>query len=133
MVCSDCHDPHGQYLNNLKDETVNFVCYHCHAEKQGPFTFEHPPVSERCTICHEPHGTVAKDLLRKPVTFLCLQCHAGHGNTTHSNIVAGYTTSGHFNSPTDLQKGFYTDCTHCHNQIHGSDRASASGHGTFMR
>ncbi len=47
MVCSDCHDPHGQYLDNLSEETVNMVCYRCHAEKQGPFAFEHPPVTER--------------------------------------------------------------------------------------
>ena len=71
MVRSDCHDPHGQYLDNLREETVNMVCYRCHAEKQGPFAFEHPPVTQRLTICHEPHGTVANNLLQKPVTFLC--------------------------------------------------------------
>ncbi len=145
MVCSDCHDPHGQYQGNLKEETVNFVCYHCHAEKQGPFTFEHPPVTERCTICHEPHGTVAKDLLRKPVTFLCLQCHAGHGfsstgtgtSSNHGDIVNGSPSTGPSKgtgySAINFQKAFYTDCTHCHNQVHGSDRASAGGRGTFMR
>ena len=50
MVCSDCHDPHGQYgnENNLKEATINLLCYKCHAEKQGPFAFEHPPVRENC-------------------------------------------------------------------------------------
>ena len=139
MVCSDCHDPHGQYLDNLSDETVNMVCYRCHAEKQGPFTFEHPPVTERCTICHEPHGTVAKDLLRKPVTFLCLQCHAGHAfsstgfnglpttgtGSNHGDIVNGSPSGPSTKTYTaaNFQKAFYTDCTHCHNQIHGTDRA----------
>ena len=63
MVCSDCHDPHGQALGDLKEETINLVCYKCHAEKQGPFAYEHPPVTENCTICHEPHGTVNDNLL----------------------------------------------------------------------
>jgi hypothetical protein len=79
---------------------------------------------------------VAKDLLKKPVTFLCLQCHAGHGNNTHSNIVTGYPTTGALtpsSNPLNMQRAFFTDCTHCHNQIHGSDRASASSHPFFMR
>ena len=129
MVCSDCHDPHGQYLDNLREETVNMVCYRCHAEKQGPFAFEHPPVTERCTICHEPHGTVAKKLLRKPVTFLCLQCHTGHAASSHANITAG--TAGIPASA--YQKALYTNCTHCHSQVHGSDRASVTGHGYLNR
>ena len=78
MVCSDCHDPHGQKTDNLKEATVNLVCYKCHAEKQGPFAFEHPPVRENCAICHNPHGAVANNLLKQPPTFLCLRCHAGH-------------------------------------------------------
>ena len=78
MVCSDCHDPHGQLERNLKAETVNLLCYKCHAEKQGPFAYPHPPVTENCAICHEPHGTVADNLLRQPPVFLCLRCHSGH-------------------------------------------------------
>jgi DmsE family decaheme c-type cytochrome len=143
MVCSDCHDPHGQYLDNLREETVNLLCYKCHAEKQGPFAFEHPPVTERCTICHEPHGTVAKNLLRKPVTFLCLQCHAGHGmsssgagtGSNHGDIVNGSPSVGtpKIVSAAAFQKAYMTDCTHCHAQVHGSDRASVTGHGDLMR
>ena len=45
MVCSDCHDPHGQTDDNLKAETINLVCYKCHAEKQGPFAY---PNTRRC-------------------------------------------------------------------------------------
>jgi DmsE family decaheme c-type cytochrome len=143
MVCSDCHDPHGQYLDNLREETVNLLCYKCHAEKQGPFAFEHPPVTERCTICHEPHGTVAKNLLRKPVTFLCLQCHAGHAmsssgagtGSNHGDIVNGSPTVGSTKvvSASGFQKAYYTDCTHCHAQVHGSDRATVTGHGFLTR
>ena len=36
MTCSDCHDPHGQTEDNLKEPTINMVCYKCHADKQGP-------------------------------------------------------------------------------------------------
>ena len=61
-----------------KEPTVNLVCYQCHAEKQGPFAYEHPPVTENCGICHNPHGTVANNLLHQPATFLCLRCHTGH-------------------------------------------------------
>jgi DmsE family decaheme c-type cytochrome len=118
MVCSDCHDPHGQAQGNLKEQTVNLLCYKCHAEKQGPFAYEHPPVTESCTICHEAHGTVTNNLLRQPTTFLCLRCH-----------------SGHYNGDRDLQghpafkKEFFTNCTACHPQVHGSDRPSSSGMG----
>ena len=81
MVCSDCHDPHGQRERNLKAETINLLCYKCHMEKQGPWAYPHPPCDENCAICHEPHGAVANDLLRRPPTFLCLGCHTGHNAT----------------------------------------------------
>lgn len=118
MVCSDCHDPHGQAQGNLKEETVNLLCYKCHAEKQGPFAYEHPPVTERCTICHEAHGTVSNKLLRQPPTFLCLRCHSGHNNTQR-NLEATPALKGEM----------FTDCTACHKEIHGSDRPSAGGVG----
>ena len=128
MVCSDCHDPHGQTLDNLKEASINLLCYKCHAEKQGPFAIEHPPVRENCTICHEPHGTVANNLLRQPPTFLCLRCHPGH-NAVHS--------PGSFNlqvakDPT-IKAPFYTNCAQCHTQVHGTDQISQRGDGFFTR
>jgi len=118
ITCSDCHDPHGQTEDNLKEPTVNMVCYKCHAEKQGPFAYEHPPVTENCAICHNPHGTVANNLLRQPATFLCLRCHTGHrkGPAFHDALYLGDIGT----SPSS-QAAFYTDCTQCHSQIHGSD------------
>ena len=96
MVCSDCHDAHGQPKATSRPRRVNLLCYKCHAEKQGPFAYEHPPVTENCAICHEPHGTVANNLLRQPTTFLCLRCHTGHrtaprlhGTSTHNPDIAG--------------------------------------------
>lgn len=111
LVCSDCHDAHGQAEGNLKEPTLNMVCYRCHAEKQGPFVWEHPPVTENCGICHNPHGTVSNNLLRQPTTFLCLRCHAGHRSSHHVNI----------DVQPQLRAPFYSDCTQCHSQVHGSD------------
>lgn len=124
MVCSDCHDGHGQYEGNLRADTINLVCYRCHAEKQGPFVYEHPPVTENCTYCHNPHGTVANNLLRQPATFLCLRCHSGH-RARHG----GADIDGNI----DNQRGFYTNCTHCHEQIHGSDLRGPVRSHDFMR
>jgi DmsE family decaheme c-type cytochrome len=131
MVCSDCHDPHGQTEDNLKEPTVNMVCYKCHAEKQGPFAYEHPPVTENCAICHEPHGTVANNLLRQPAPFICLRCHTGHrmgpAGPNHTPLLGDVGTSP------ALQAAFYTDCTQCHSQIHGSDVPAPHLPGDFMR
>jgi len=123
LVCSDCHDGHGQAHGNLKEATVNQVCYRCHAEKQGPFVYEHPPVTENCMICHEPHGTVANNLLRQPATFLCLRCHSGHrtGPTFGPHTGAGLTDVG---TDPAQQRAFFSDCTECHSQVHGSDLPS---------
>lgn len=144
MVCSDCHDPHGQLEKNLKAETINQLCYKCHAEKQGPFAYPHPPVNENCCICHQPHGTVANNLLKQPPTFLCLRCHTGHRDldhgvptapaigsngtrlpTTSGPAAPTFTNNGGYRVNVDLnpstQAALYTDCTQCHSQIHGSD------------
>jgi DmsE family decaheme c-type cytochrome len=129
MVCSDCHDPHGQTTDNLKEATVNLVCYKCHADKQGPFAFEHPPVRENCGICHNPHGAVANNLLKQPATFLCLRCHAGHnGGPEHPGTAGGTNINMASNpNPTLLHAGFYSDCTQCHQQIHGTNMVSQRG------
>jgi DmsE family decaheme c-type cytochrome len=112
MRCSDCHDAHGEADKGLREPTVNLVCYRCHAEKQGPFAYEHSPVTEDCGICHEPHGTVTNNLLRQPATFLCLRCHSGH-RSDHRQLDDPANTT--------MRQALYTDCTQCHSQVHGSD------------
>ncbi|MFO7901511.1 MAG: cytochrome c3 family protein [Planctomycetota bacterium] len=116
MVCSDCHDAHGQQEGNLNADTKNLLCWKCHADKQGPFAYEHPPVTEDCSICHEPHGTVADNLLKQPPTFLCLRCHVGHRDGNH-----GHGERVDIDNIPQLRPALYTDCTTCHSQIHGSD------------
>ncbi|MDO8586802.1 MAG: DmsE family decaheme c-type cytochrome [Armatimonadota bacterium] len=113
MKCSDCHNPHGGPNNMLREESVQDTCARCHAEKVGPFTFEHPPVNEDCSICHKPHGSVQNKLLTQSQPFLCLKCHAGP-----------HSSSGALGAPTTFSR-YYTECTDCHGSIHGSDRHQA--------
>lgn len=130
MVCSVCHDPHGQNEGNLREQTVNLLCYRCHADKQGPFVYQHPPVEENCGICHAPHGTVANNLLRQPPTFLCLRCHAGHRAAPSEHF--GIGTSDIDGNP-GLRPTYYSDCTSCHSQVHGSDLPSQHRPGALLR
>jgi DmsE family decaheme c-type cytochrome len=115
MLCTNCHESHGSSNEKLlKKASVKEVCTQCHAEKEGPFVYEHAENSEDCRTCHSPHGSVNNNLLKVAVPFLCLQCHLPHG-------------------PTDsARKGaYYTRCTDCHSQIHGTDMPSRSGKGRF--
>jgi DmsE family decaheme c-type cytochrome len=123
MLCSKCHDAHGAESNKLlKQPTVNLTCYKCHSSKQGPFVYEHPPVTENCMICHNPHGTVAKQLLKQPPPFLCLRCHPGHNGSHHV----------HLGQVPSHRAAFYTDCTQCHQQIHGSDLPGVGRNGSYF-
>ena len=47
----------------LKQRSTNSTCYACHADKRGPFLWEHPPVAEDCTACHRPHGSIHPGML----------------------------------------------------------------------
>jgi DmsE family decaheme c-type cytochrome len=124
MLCSQCHDSHGQESDRLlKAPTVNLTCYKCHSSKQGPFVYDHPPVRENCMICHNPHGTVAKQLLKQPPTFLCLRCHSGHNGSHHV----------HLGQVPSHRAAFYTDCTQCHHEIHGSDLPGVGRNGSFFQ
>jgi DmsE family decaheme c-type cytochrome len=107
IVCSDCHNPHGSFTEALlKKDSINDTCYTCHAEKRGPFLFEHLPVRENCDNCHDPHGSVNEASLKLSRPRLCFECHqAGHGAT--SGINSG-TTMGR-------------SCQNCHTVIHGSN------------
>ncbi len=110
VKCTDCHNPHGGPNGMLKQENVDETCRQCHAEKVGPFVFEHPAVTEECTNCHNPHGSVNNKLQLQNEPFLCMKCHTG----THSPR----GDIGRF-----AQR--YATCTNCHTQIHGSDTHEA--------
>ncbi|MCA9149270.1 MAG: cytochrome c3 family protein [Planctomycetales bacterium] len=130
MKCGDCHDAHGQAEGNLIAETVNLTCYKCHAEKQGPFVHQHAPVEENCSICHNPHGTVTNNLLHQPTTFLCLRCHTGHRAPPSSHFGMGTSDIDNLDW---VRPVLYTDCTQCHQQVHGSDLPSQQQTDALMR
>lgn len=120
VFCTDCHDPHGiPTEKSLRKNTVKETCTHCHAEKEGPFVFEHAENTEDCRTCHTPHGSVNNYLLNVRVPFLCLQCHEGHRTGTTATL--------------ESKGAFYTNCTDCHSRIHGTDIPSASGTGRFTQ
>ena len=116
ITCSDCHNPHGSVTEALlKEDSINENCYKCHAEKRGPFLFEHAPVRENCLNCHEAHGSINEYSLKLSRPRLCFECHGfGHGPT------AG------INSPYTMGRA----CQNCHTQIHGTN--SPAG-GAFQR
>jgi DmsE family decaheme c-type cytochrome len=111
VECNDCHNVHGtagpKQVRALPGGDA--VCFKCHADKQGPFVFEHVPVkTEGCGSCHTPHGSTNPRLLRvSQVNLLCLQCH-----TTPTTPPAG---------PAHNQSQKYQACTMCHPTIHGSN------------
>lgn len=113
MTCVDCHDPHGGSAGNgLNTASGNELCFQCHAEYQGPFSFQHTPVTEDCLKCHSPHGSPNQNLLAVSQPALCLQCHSAHHNGASLPLLGR--------------------CTDCHNAIHGSDLVSATGGSKFI-
>lgn len=126
MSCSSCHNVHGTEVAGLKsDERRNDLCLGCHASKQGPFVFDHQPVSEDCGSCHVPHGSVNNNLLKQNEPFLCLQCHESHFHIGRSGAtVPVMLPSGGSQNPfgeSGWRRAFGTKCTQCHVSIHGSD------------
>ena len=114
VQCSDCHNQHGGFLTKQLRATAaqDEVCFKCHADKAGPFAYEHEPVkTEGCVSCHTPHGSTNPRLLKRAqVNLLCLECH-----TLTTDVGAPALPSFHNQS----QK--YSACTMCHTQIHGSN------------
>src|SRR6201997_2914933 len=80
VQCSDCHSAHGAggVREARSTPTGDAVCFKCHADKQGPFAYEHLPVkTEGCGSCHTPHGSTNPRFLRvSQVNLTCLQCHS---------------------------------------------------------
>ena len=127
VVCSDCHNPHGSAGPSLmKRNTINETCHTCHAEKRGPYLFDHQPVVENCANCHTPHGSNLSPLLVSRAPFLCQSCHDGQhasenpiGRNAASNQ-GGFTGFGaSFNAPSNQATG--RACLACHSAIHGSN------------
>lgn len=144
VLCSDCHNPHGSAGPKLVQEnTVNETCYTCHAEKRGPFLWEHPPATDDCTNCHTPHGSTNPALLKARSPWLCQRCHgdaAPHPGAIYSGANLPGGTVNSINQPTTgatshtnpltgrriaqtnpASQLALRGCSNCHSQIHGSN------------
>ena len=115
MKCGDCHNAHGGFEAKQTNLAVGLdaACIKCHANKQGPFVYEHGPLKiEGCTACHSPHGSSNPKMLRRTtVRQLCLECHTGI-----TEEIAPQAPSLH-----NQAQVRYQQCTVCHSSIHGSN------------
>ncbi len=117
LVCTECHNPHGTLTPTLlRGSDVNETCYQCHAEKRGPFMWEHEPVREACINCHNPHGSVNPAMLNSRPAQLCQSCHLT--DNAHPADVMG-------NKPNEIMQ-VGKGCVNCHSQVHGSNHPGGS-------
>jgi DmsE family decaheme c-type cytochrome len=134
VTCSDCHNAHGSTAPKLMiKDTINETCYTCHAEKRGPFLWEHSSVVDDCTNCHTPHGSTKPALLKARVPWLCQQCHSGdHGAAVNSgaNLPSGNATTVNGQQPLGNQSPRAQTnaraCLNCHVLIHGSNHPAGA-------
>jgi len=118
VSCNDCHNPHGSLAEaEIRDDSLNQLCYQCHADKRGPFLWEHAPVEEDCSICHEAHGSRHKKLTTQKTPNLCQNCHERHGAYGKESSFPGDDTTRFFVG---------RSCLNCHQNIHGSWSANSS-------
>lgn len=119
FACSSCHASHGSTTRALlQKNTVNDTCYSCHADKRGPFLWEHRPVVDDCTNCHNPHGTNYTPMLKVRVPYLCQSCHQATfhpGNAYSGTDIAGAAAFA-------IGRG----CPNCHQKVHGSNHPSGA-------
>jgi DmsE family decaheme c-type cytochrome len=115
MECSSCHAVHGSVTTALLNhDTINDGCYSCHAEKRGPFLWEHAPVNENCLDCHDPHGSIRQAMLRLNPPRLCQQCHIETLHPTEARLPTSKFAIGR-------------SCMNCHSNVHGSNHPSGFG------
>lgn len=134
MVCSDCHNPHGSTGPTLlRKNSVNETCYTCHAEKRGPFLWEHAPVVDNCLTCHTPHGSANPSLLKARAPYLCQECHSGdHAAQINSgaNLAGGNVTTVNGNqqiaAASPRAQLAARACLNCHVLIHGSNHPAGA-------
>jgi DmsE family decaheme c-type cytochrome len=124
MDCSSCHNPHGATnVRMLKEGNwIVDACVSCHAEKRGPFLWEHPAQREACNSCHDPHGSNHDRMLVAKLPMLCQRCHIG---TRHPSVIYdGVQLDARSN------RLIGRSCVNCHAQIHGSNSPAGNA---FLR
>lgn len=121
MSCTGCHNPHGATTEMLlARQTINDTCNQCHADKRGPFLWEHAPVAEDCTTCHDPHGSNQPGMLVQRAPLLCQSCHSQSGHPSVAQDAGGLVTG------LSSQYLLGRSCLNCHSQVHGSNHPSGS-------
>ena len=121
MDCVGCHSMHADTVaTQLARLDTNDTCFQCHAEKRGPYLWEHAPVSEDCGLCHSPHGSNHPGMLTKRAPLLCQSCHSQAGHPSIANDAGGLADG----VPSRFLLG--QNCTNCHSQVHGSNHPSGS-------
>jgi DmsE family decaheme c-type cytochrome len=129
LSCSDRHQQHGTASSaQLERFTLNQTCTECHAEKRGPFLWEHAPVSEDCSLCHKAHGSIHPGMLTKRRPHLCQSCHQPNAEfaARHARRPLGYwaPSTGGADHVNRLVLG--ESCNHCHVQVHGTNHPSGA-------
>lgn len=123
LKCTGCHEHHGGFgPTQIKADSVNELCYQCHAEKRGPYMWPHPAVEENCLNCHTPHGSNHAKLLTSRMPQVCRNCH---DVTRHPNTP--YTRFETFQGATPSNRMYARSCLNCHGNIHGSNAPAVRG------
>jgi DmsE family decaheme c-type cytochrome len=118
MECTSCHSSHGSSNVRLlrAGNTINESCLSCHAEKRGPFMWEHAPVRENCTTCHDAHGSSNDRMLVAKNPMICQRCHivSRHPATIYDGLALANRSN----------RLVGRACVNCHPNIHGSNHPS---------
>jgi DmsE family decaheme c-type cytochrome len=121
MECSSCHNVHGSTNVRLlrKGDSIAELCTSCHAEKRGPYLWEHAPSRDGCVTCHDPHGSSNERMLVAKPPLLCQRCHVA---TRHPSTIYDQQAIGSASAPS--VRIYARSCVTCHSAIHGSNHPS---------
>jgi DmsE family decaheme c-type cytochrome len=117
MECSTCHNPHGSTSVTLLQtgDSVAEMCTSCHADKRGPYLWEHAPGRDGCATFHDPHGSSNERMLVTRTPMLCQRCHVAtrHPSTIYHDALIATNV-----------RVYARSCVTCHANIHGSNHPS---------
>lgn len=121
MQCTTCHNTHGSTNVKLlrKGDSIAELCTSCHADKRGPYLWEHAPARDGCVTCHDPHGSSNERMLVSKPPLLCQRCHVG---TRHPSTIYDAALVGAGSNPS--VRVYARTCVSCHAAIHGSNHPS---------
>ena len=100
-------------------DSIAETCTSCHADKRGPFLWEHAPGRDGCVSCHDPHGSSNERMLVAKPPIFCQRCHV---MTQHPSTIYDAALVGAGASPS--VRVYARSCVTCHSAIHGSNHAS---------